>query len=115
MHVRRLGNRNAEATHNRPLLVVTESCEARKKILGKKSKLKNHVDERYPTIYIKPDEPLAIRKEWKRLRDALKKEREAPPNQGVEIKLDYKTRQLLRDGVVIDKFKSPFPKRGPNL
>ena len=83
--------------------------------MEKKSQLKNLADNRFRSIYIKPDEPLAVRKEWKRLRDALKKEKEAPTNQGVEIRLDYKSRKLLRDGVVIDEFKSPFPKRGPNL
>ena len=45
----------------------------------------------------------------------MKKEKEAPTNPGVESKLDYKSRKLLRDGVVVDEFKSPFPKRGPNL
>ena len=115
VQVRRLGKRNSEATRNRPLLVVTDSFESRRKILQKKSKLKNHNDETFKSIYIKPDEPLAIRKEWKRLRDALKKEKEAPTNQGVEIKIDYKSRKLLRDGMVIDQFKSPFPKGGPNL
>lgn len=113
--VRRLGRRNEDETRNRPLLVVTDSAAARKKIMEKKSQLKNLADNRFRSIYIKPDEPLAVRKEWKRLRDALKKEKEAPTNQGVEIRLDYKSRKLLRDGVVIDEFKSPFPKRGPNL
>ena len=113
--VRRLGRRNEDETRNRPLLVVTDSAAPRKKILEKKSALKNLADNRFRSIYIKPDEPVAVRIEWKRLRDALKKEKEAPTNQGVEIKLDYKTRKLLRDGVVIDQFKSPFLKRGPNL
>ena len=45
----------------------------------------------------------------------MKKEKEAPTNPGVESKLDYKSRKLLRDGVVVDEFKSPFPKRDPNL
>ena len=115
LQVRRLGKRNEEETRNRPLLVVTKSSESRREILQKKSKLKDHADERFKTIYIKPDEPLAIRKEWKRLRDALKKEKDAPTNQGIEIKIDYKTRKLLRDGTVIDQFKPPFHKRGPNL
>ena len=115
VRVRRLGRRNSEATRSRPLLVVTESLESRRKILQKKSNLKNHTDEQFKSIYIKPDEPLAIRKEWKRLRDALKKEKEAPSNQGKDVRIDYKSRQILRDGTVIDEFKSPFPKRGPKL
>ena len=76
--------------------------------------MKKHVEDRFKLIYIKPDEPIAIRKEWKRLRDAMKKEKEAPTNQGVVIKIDYKTRELLRDDTVIDKFRPPFQQRGPN-
>ena len=114
LQVRRLGKRNEDESRNRPLLVVTDSFETRRKILEKKSTLKTLADDCYKTIYIKPDEPLAIRKEWKRLKDSLKKEKKAPTNQGVEVKLDYKTRQLLRAGTVIDKFKSPFHKRGPS-
>ena len=115
LQVKRLGKRNEDESRNRPLLVVTDSVESRRKILQKKSTLKNQADERFKSVYIKPDEPLAVRKEWNRLRDAMKKEKEAPTNQGVEIKIDYKTRKLLRDGRVIDQFKPPFPKRGPNL
>ena len=77
--------------------------------------MKNHTEDRFKTIYIKADEPLAVRREWKRLRDAMKKEKNAPTNVAVEIRIDYKTRKLLRDGTVIDEFKSPFPKRGPKL
>ena len=113
--VRRLGRRSDDQTRNRPLLVVTDSAKTRKKILQKKSNLKNHTDERFKTIYIKADEPLAVRREWKRLKDAMKKEKQAPTNVGLNIRIDYKTRKLLRDGTVIDEFKSPFPKRGPNL
>ena len=115
LQVKRLGKRSEDESRNRPILVVTDSVDTRKSILKKKSTLKNLADQRYKTIYIKPDEPLAVRKEWKRLRDLMKKEKEAPFNQGVEIKIDFKTRKLLRDGNVIDQFKSPFPKRGPNL
>ena len=115
IQVKRLGKRSEDENRNRPILVVTGSFDARKKILQKKSTLKNHTDKRFKTIYIKPDEPLAVRKEWKRLRDLMKKEKEAPTNQGVTVKIDYKTRKLLRDGLVIDQFKSPFPTRGPNL
>ena len=115
VQVRRLGKVNNEENRHRPILVVTESVESRRKILQKKSALKNHADEQFKSVYIKPDEPLAIRREWQRLRLAMKKEKEAPTNQGAEIKLNYKTRQLLRDGTVTDQFKAPFAKRGPNL
>ena len=111
----RLGKPSEEPTHNCPLLVITDSIRTRNKILSQKSKLKNNTEDRFKTIYIKADQPLAVRREWKRLKDLLKKEKEAPTNVGTEVKIDYKTRKLLRDGIVIDEFKSPFPIRGPNL
>ena len=77
--------------------------------------LKNNEDQSYRSIYIKPDEPIAVQKEWKRLRDAFRKEKSAPTNQGATIKIDYKQRVLLRNDTVIDSFKSPFPKRGPSV
>ena len=112
--VARIGKRVEDETRSRPLLIVTDSPTTRKKILTKKANLKKHVEGSFKSIYIKPDEPIAIRKEWKRLRDAMKKEKEAPTNQGVVIKIDYKTRELLRDDTVIDKFRPPFQQRGPN-
>lgn len=114
VQVKRLGKPNKEENRHRPILVVTDSVESRRKILQKKSALKNLGDERFKSVYIKPDEPLAIRREWQRLRLRMKKEKEAPTNQGAEIKLDYKTRKLTRDGTVIDQFEAPFTKRGPN-
>ena len=103
-----------ENTRIRPLLVVTDSAESRKKILRGKAKLKAHSGERFKTIYVKADEPIAVRKEWKRLRDVMRKEKNAPINQGTTIKIDYKKRELLRNGLVIDKFQSPFQERGPS-
>ena len=111
----RLGKLSDNQDRNRPILVTTDSVGTKKKILEKKSELKNNEDERFKTIYIKADETLAVRREWKRLKEVLKKEKRAPTNVGVNLKIDYRTRKLLRDGTVIDEFKSPFHKRGPNL
>ena len=113
--VKRLGTRsNENGDRSRPLLVVTDSADSRRKILKKKMNLKDKADERFKSVYIKADEPIAVQKEWKRLRDALKKEKSAPTNQGVNVRIDYKQRVLLRDDTVIDSFRSPFPKRGPS-
>ena len=115
LKVKRLGMIDEkENTRIRPLLVVTDSAESRKKILRGKAKLKAHSGEHFKTIYVKADEPIAVRKEWKRLRDVMRKEKNAPINQGTTIKIDYKKRELLRNGLVIDKFRSPFQERGPS-
>ena len=94
--------------------MVTDSAETRRKVLKRKMNLKGNVNESYKSVYIKADEPLAVQKEWKRLRDALKKEKSAPTNQGATVRIDYKRRVLLRNDTIIDKFNSPFPKRGPS-
>ena len=115
VNVKRLGARNREeGGRSRPLLVVTDSGDTKRKVLKRKMNLKENEDERFKSVYIKQDEPIAVQKEWKRLRDAMKKEKTAPTNIGTNIRIDYKKRVLLRDDVVIDTFKSPFPKRGPS-
>ena len=53
---------------------------------------------------MKKDVHPAIRKEWKRLRDVEAAEKVKPVNQGCTIQLDYKCREVNRDGVVIDKW-----------
>ena len=76
--------------------------------------LKDNPDDRFKTVYIKADEPIAVQKEWKRLRDALKKEKNAPTGQGANVRIDYKQRVLLRGTTIIDRFNSPFRKEGPS-
>ena len=59
-------------------------------------------------IYVKKDLHPATRKEWKRLRDVVAAEKAKPVNQGCAITLDYKSRQVTRDGVVIDKWRPTY-------
>ena len=111
--ISRIGKKNEDLGRKRPILVVTESNEERMKILKSKNKLKDSNAE-FKSVYIKADEPLCVQKEWKRLKDALKREKVAPSNVGCTIRIDYKKRELLRDTQVIDSFRSPFRKGGPN-
>lgn len=60
------------------------------------------------SIRIKKDSHPAIRKEWGRLHEALKNEREKEENAGCYFFIDYKNRELRRDGEVIDRFQNPF-------
>ena len=111
----RLGKLNEDrGTRQRPILVVAGSVTEKKKILKNKGKLKTAGNE-YKHIYIKTDQSLALRKEWTHLKEVIKKESKAPINKGCNYKIDFKKGELLRDGIVIDKFQSPFRQTGPNL
>ena len=73
--------------------------------MDKAKKLKDS-QEPFKKIYIKKDSHPEVRKEWKRLRDA--EQYEKTNNIGSTIRLDFKQRVLLKDGVVIDKWR-PHP------
>ncbi len=59
-------------------------------------------------IYIMKDVHPSIRAEWRRLREAERKEKERPENAGCVIRLDARERKLYRDGVVIDAWNLQF-------
>ena len=82
----------------------------REQVLQKTANLKTYGPDNHPfrRVYVKKDVHPAVSKEWKRLHDLEKNEKEKPENQGVEIKFDKDTRQLLRDGVVIDRFAPAY-------
>ena len=88
---------------NRPILAKAPSKEQRDKILENTKSLRE-AGPSYRSIYVKKDVHPAIRKEWKRLRDVEAAEKAKPVNQGCTIQLDYKRREVTRDGVVIDKW-----------
>ena len=88
---------------NRPILAKAPSKEQRDKIL-ENTKALREAGPSYRRIYVKKDVHPAIRKEWKRLRDVEAAEKAKPVNQGCTIQLDYKRREVTRDGVVIDKW-----------
>ena len=79
-------------------------------MLAKTANLKTFGDDDhiFRKVYLKKDIHPAVSKEWKRIRDAEKREKENPANQGVEIKLNPDTRELMRDGVVIDRFTPSY-------
>lgn len=103
---RRLGTRG-DNNKRRAILVTVDSKEAKDRILTKASQLKQATRE-MNKIYIKKDVHPSIRKEWWRLRDAEKTEKERPENSGCVIRLDTRERKLYRDGVVIDAWSLQF-------
>lgn len=88
-------------------MVTVASKEVRDKILEKARALEE-AGEVYSRIYIKRDVHPSVRAEWKRLRDAERKETERSENAGCVVRLDTKERKLWRDGVVIDTWNQQF-------
>ena len=89
-------------------------CYARDTVLQNTKALKD-AGGTYRHVYVKKDIHPAVRKEWRRLKDAEKSEKEKPCNQGCDIRLDTNKRELLRDGVIIDRWSpSFFVQTGPN-
>ena len=105
LEISRLGK--AEEGRKRPILAKVANTEVRDGILENTRALKD-AGPSYRRIYVKKDLHPAIRKEWKRLRDVVAAEKAKPVNQGCTITLDYKTRQVTRDGIMIDKWRPAY-------
>ena len=107
---RRLGRltENGAARRARPILVTLRDKTLRSNILDHARSLKNQ-NEPYKKTYVKKDVHPTVRKEWQRLREVERKEKERPENVGCMICLDTRERKLYRDGCVIDSWKpQPF-------
>ena len=92
---------------NRPILVKMPSKAQREKVLKKTKNLKE-AGPAFKKVYVRKDVHPATRREWKRLKDAEKSEKEKPGNEASTITLDYKARVLLRDNVIIDRWKPTY-------
>ena len=60
------------------------------------------------TIFIKKDVHPRVRKEWQRLRDVERAEKEKPENVGCVIRLDPRERKVYKDREVIDSWSPLF-------
>ena len=103
---KRLG-KTIQTDKTRPILVRVISKEDRDIVLEKTKELKG-AGEEYKKIYIKKDVHPAVRKEWARLREVERLEKERPENRGATIRLDTRERKLYRDDTVIDSW-TPHP------
>ena len=103
---RRLGTQGNN-NRKRPLLLTIRDKELRSRILSNAKNLKS-AGESYSRIYVKKDVHPGVRKEWERLREAEKREKERPENVGYEVKLDTRERKLYRNGEVIDGWNPQF-------
>ena len=105
--ISRLGTLKSDATRPRPILVILSSSEERDLVLEKAKSLKG-AGERFSKIYLQKDLHPDVRKEWNRLRAACKSEKEKSVNVSAKIYIDYKMGILKKDGVIIDRYVSPF-------
>lgn len=96
-----------EPNTSRPLKVTLRKNSDRTDIISKSSGLAAKAAP-FNHIRFKKDTHPSVRREWARLHECMRKEKDKPTNAGCEIKLDYENRQLLRDGTVIDTFVNPF-------
>ena len=97
----------------RPILLKVASKGVREKVLENTKALKE-AGPLYKSIFVRKDTHPATRNEWKRLKDAESSEKEKPENQGCTIELDFRSRELRRDGVVIDRYTPSYFRRvGP--
>ena len=106
---RRLGREtNQDGTSKRrPILLTINDRSKRNTILENSSRLKTAGDN-FRRIFIKKDVHPSVRKEWQRLREAEKTEKDRPENVGCVIHLNTRERKLYRDGVVIDMWNPLF-------
>ena len=103
--IQRLGN--SSSTRSRVLLVSTESKAARDEVIRATPALKT-AGKSYEKVYVKKDVHPLIRKEFSRLKDVEKREREKPENQGLNVRYDGTRREVTVDGKIIDKFRPTF-------
>ena len=105
---KRLGKLDVQGnSRKRPILVVLASKHVRDNVLANTRGLKNS-SACFGRIFVKKDLHPSVRNEWKRLKEAERKEKERPENVGCVIRLDVRERKLYRDDVVIDKWNPLF-------
>ena len=103
---RRVGKQ--EENKVQPILVEMSSNQVRNRIVKCSAALRGAEKEELRKVRIKKDQHPAIAREWWRLFQAEKAAQEDPDNADAEIVLDRDARQLLRNGIPIDRFNPDF-------
>lgn len=103
----RLGRDKESPSGKRPMKVTLVLASDRPEILSKAESL---FQKNIPLkeIRIKKDTHLAVRKEWWRIHERFREERRKEENADSQILIDYDSRQLLKNGEVIDTFRPNF-------
>lgn len=104
----RLGkNAPSNPKKGRPMKIVLSNQSTRSQILEKAKKLKESGDA-FEKIYIKKDVHPQVRKEFRRLRDVEKNEKERPENVGKNVRYVHETRCVMVEDQVVDRFQPLF-------
>lgn len=103
--MKRLGQRNDR--NKRPIHITVNDQNQRDSILRKAKNLEN-ATQPASTVCIKKDVHPGVRKETARLRRREREEKEKAGNVGLNITYDWKSRVLMREGVIIDRFMPHF-------
>ena len=103
LSVRRLGS---NTSRSRPLLVTLGSHETCKEIVMNAKKLKDASD--CASIFIRKDTHPTLRYEANRMRIRERNERANPENSNANIQYDRRKRVLMRNGIIIDRFRPLF-------
>ena len=99
--VRRLGQ--YDPTKTRPVEVTLVNAAKRSDVIDKAKKLKE-LALPFSDMGIRKDSHPAVRREWRRLKEAEEREKKRPENQGKTISIDYRKRILKVDDIIIDRF-----------
>ena len=94
---------------NRPRIVrlKLKNPQDRMSVLQNSKLLKNK-NLPFNKVYLKKDVHPMVRKEFNRLKQAERKEKEKPENEGRNVVYDAASRCILVDDVVVDKFRMSF-------
>ena len=103
----RLGRADAGTGRRRPIKIVLPNSEDRHRILAL-VRNNDNLTGALEGVKLKKDTHPAIRKEYGRMYEAERKEKEKPENVGKEVLFDKNRRVLLVNGEVIDRFKPSF-------
>ena len=103
----RSGNEGQRGPPKRALKVTLVNPESQKEILEKAKALKEE-GGLFERVFIKRDMHPMVRREFNRMREVEKAEKEKPENRGRDVRYDPVKRTLSVNGVVIDQFKPQF-------
>ena len=59
--------------------------------------------EKFKKVFIKKDQTPYERKEWTRLREALKREKGRPENAGMNVKINYRQKTVTVGDRIVEK------------
>lgn len=91
----------------RPIKLVLEKSTDRHKVLAEAKKLKT-AGPSFSSVYMNKDMHPNARKEMGRIRKVLKDEKSKPANHGRNVTYDHKSRCVMIDDVIVDKYNPSF-------